>query len=78
LIADPTPRGVRDKARDKLTVETIQALMAWCNGLRRQLIDAGLPITVPRLEVRTWEQLEDRVRELIDTQTGVANVSLVK
>lgn len=69
LIDDKTPAGRRDRARDKLTVEAIQSLMAWCNGLRRKLIDAGLPITIPKLEVRTWQQLEDRVRELIDTES---------
>jgi len=66
MIDDRSAQGRRDRARDKLTAEAIRSLMAWCNGLRRQLIDAGLPITVPRLEVRTWQQLEDRVRELID------------
>lgn len=68
MISDRSAAGRRDRARDKLTVEAIQSLMAWCNGLRRQLIDAGLPVTVPRLEVRTWQQLEDRVRELIDIE----------
>ena len=66
LIVDPTPKGRRDKARDKLTMQAIRSLMAWCNNLRSQLIAAGLPVTVPKLRPRTWEELEEAVRALID------------
>jgi len=40
--------------------------MAWCNNLRSQLIAAGLPVTVPKLHPRTWEEVEEAVRALID------------
>lgn len=71
LVDDQTAEGRFNRARDRLTVEAIQGLMAWCNGLRQQLVDAGLPITVPPLQARTWEQLETRVREIIDQELEV-------
>jgi len=69
MIEDLSAKGRRDRARDKLTVEAIQGVMAWCNALRLQLIGAGISLSLPPFQLRTWEQLEARVRELIDTTT---------
>lgn len=66
MTDDRSAQGRRDRARDKHTMQAIQSLMAWCNNLRSQLIAAGLPVTVPKLQPRTWEELEAAVRALID------------
>lgn len=71
LVLDQSAEGKFNRARDRLTVEAIQGIMAWCNGLREQLIAAGLPLSVPALQARTWEQLEERVREIIDSEVEV-------
>lgn len=43
-------------AANRELFESLRETRAWCNQLRQQLNSAALPITVPTLQNRTWEQ----------------------
>jgi hypothetical protein len=59
-------------AAHRENLELLQGIRTWCNQLRSQLIAAGLPLTVPQLPGKTWEQYKadvlNRAKAVIDAE----------